>query len=144
MLAACQTEVAVGSYAGVAHVQAFKMDLSDEGEVAAAAARLKEELPGGLYCLVCNNNNTVVGKDGLVEWMGVANYELYVFCLFCHGTPFRRAPYMKLKHNHAHTIGDRQMEVNLYRFVRATKAFLPLLKVRDSMTDRSIDRFGGV
>lgn len=78
MLAACQTEAAVETYSsGVdsENIKAFKMDLSDEAEVKAVAARLKGELPEGLYALVLNNNNTVVGRDGLVEWMDVGNYQ---------------------------------------------------------------------
>ena len=65
----------MGTFSGMGNVKAFKMDLGDEAEVKAAAARLKGELPGGLYGLVLNNNNTVVGRDGLVEWMNVENYQ---------------------------------------------------------------------
>ncbi len=67
MLAACQTEAAAGTYAGVANVKAFKMDLSDEEEVKAVAARLRRELAEGLYALVCNNNNT--GACGCGGWV---------------------------------------------------------------------------
>lgn len=82
MLAACQTEAAVETFSsgvGSENIKAFKMDLLDEAEVKAVAARLKAELPGGaLYAVVLNNNNTVVGRDGLVEWMDVSNYQWYV------------------------------------------------------------------
>lgn len=60
------------------NITPVKMDMSSETDIQALAEKLAIQHPEGLYALVNNNNNTVVGKDGLIEWMSIDNYKMYV------------------------------------------------------------------
>jgi len=82
VIAACSTDTGVKSYRepanGSMNIDPIKLDLSNDDEIQACAELLAAQYPEGLYALVNNNNNTVVGKDGLVEWMTIDNYKMYV------------------------------------------------------------------
>lgn len=107
VIAACSTDAGLSVYRTAANnscssssstnITPVKVNMSSETDIQALAEKLAYQHPEGLYALVNNNNNTVVGKDGAIEWMSIQNYEMH-------------------------------MEVNLYSFIRATKAYLPLLK----------------
>lgn len=76
MIAACNTAAGVAVYSDTKNVQAVRLDMSSETEVQALADRLGAQLgPDGLYALVNNNNNTVVGKDGMIEWVTIDDYK---------------------------------------------------------------------
>jgi len=83
VIAACSTEAGLDVYKATANstssnITPVKMDMSSETDIQAVAERLAIQHPEGLYALVNNNNNTVVGKDGLIEWMSIDNYKMYV------------------------------------------------------------------
>lgn len=89
MIAVCSTEAGLDVYKATANrsssnITAVKMDMSNEADIQSLAEKLAIQHPEGLYALVNNNNNTVVGKDGLMEWMSIDNYKMYVFwSTFC-------------------------------------------------------------
>ena len=58
------------------NITSVKLDMSSETDIQAVAEKVAIEHPEGLYALVNNNNNTVVGKDGLIEWMSIDNYKM--------------------------------------------------------------------
>lgn len=82
VIAACSTDAGVKNYKELANgsmnIDPIKLDLSNDDEIQTCAELLAAQYPEGLYALVNNNNNTVVGKDGLVEWMTIDNYKMYV------------------------------------------------------------------
>jgi len=83
VIAACSTEAGLDVYKATANstssnITPVKMDMSSETDIQAVAEKLVIQHPEGLYALVNNNNNTVVGKDGLIEWMSIDNYKMYV------------------------------------------------------------------
>jgi hypothetical protein len=87
VIAACSTEAGLQVYKTTANssssnITPVKMDMSNEADIQSLADKLAIQHPEGLYALVNNNNNTVVGKDGLIEWMSIDNYKMYVgsFC----------------------------------------------------------------
>lgn len=97
VIAACSTEAGLGVYTTATsssssnNITPVKMDMSSETNVQALAETLTIQHPEGLYALVNNNNNTVVGKDGAIEWMSVENYKMYVgWVRWCHTGQGRR------------------------------------------------------
>lgn len=127
-------------YSDTKNVQAVRLDMSSEAEVQALADTLGAQLvPAGLYALVNNNNNTVVGKDGMIEWVTIDDYKRCVPSvgqgegMGGGGGGYSHQERERPKTNHPTTQHNSQMEINLYSFIRVTKAFLPLLKVRSCL-----------
>lgn len=147
MIATCSTEAGAASYNDKSGITAVKMDMVDEAEVKAVAAQLARAHPEGLYCLVNNNNNTgeICGRN---QWGMCVETLCCRSCADARSIPDLPTPtiissvaFLPLQTPTTAVGKDGlvewmdiddykfQMEVNLYGFIRVTKAFLPLLKV---------------